>query len=189
MLCSNFDIINTTIHEPNNNLEKVNKWAYQWKMSFNSAPNKQSQEVISSRKLNKGNHPPLGFHNDNVSEANLQKYLGVIFNNSLSIDEHLKMITNKESKTIGPLGKFHKALRRSHQLTIYKAFVRPRLDYDATVHDKDDNIRFLSETGTNAIPCMSCNDKRNRRHVVGVYIIGSGVPSAPSLAQKATRLS
>ena len=97
--------------------------------------------------MNKGNHPPLGFHNDNVSEANLQKYLGVIFNNSLSIDEHLKMITNKESKTIGPLGKFHKALRRSHQLTIYKAFVRPRLDYDATVHDKDDNIGFCQKLG------------------------------------------
>ena len=30
---------------PNNDLVKINTWAYQWKMSFNPDPNKQAQEV------------------------------------------------------------------------------------------------------------------------------------------------
>ena len=30
----------------NDDLKKINKWAFQWKMSFNPDPNKQAQEVI-----------------------------------------------------------------------------------------------------------------------------------------------
>ena len=30
----------------NGDLKKINKWEFQWKMSFNPDPNKQSQEVI-----------------------------------------------------------------------------------------------------------------------------------------------
>ena len=39
---------NTTAKELNNDLVKANRWAYQWKMSFNSNPGKQAQEVIFS---------------------------------------------------------------------------------------------------------------------------------------------
>ena len=34
-------------------------WAFQWTISFNPEPNKQAQEVIFSRKINKIDHPPL----------------------------------------------------------------------------------------------------------------------------------
>ena len=33
-----------------NDLEKISKWAYQWKMSFNSGISKQAQEVLLSQK-------------------------------------------------------------------------------------------------------------------------------------------
>ena len=35
----------------NNDLLKINNWAYQWKMSFNPDPSKQAQEVIFLVKL------------------------------------------------------------------------------------------------------------------------------------------
>ena len=38
----------TTRNELNDDLLKLNNWAYQWKMSFNPDPNKQAQEVIFS---------------------------------------------------------------------------------------------------------------------------------------------
>ena len=38
---------------------KMSNWAFQWKMRFNPEPNKQAQEVIFSRKINKIDHPPL----------------------------------------------------------------------------------------------------------------------------------
>ena len=44
---------NTTAEELNNDLVKISRWAYQWKMSFNPDPSKQAQEVIFSRKTKK----------------------------------------------------------------------------------------------------------------------------------------
>ena len=45
--------VNTTAKELNNDLVKISRWAYQWKMSFNPDPSKQAQEVIFSRKTKK----------------------------------------------------------------------------------------------------------------------------------------
>ena len=39
----------------NDDLKKINKWTFQWKMSFNLDPKKQAQKVIFSRKINKSN--------------------------------------------------------------------------------------------------------------------------------------
>ena len=41
--------VNTSAKELNDDLKKVNDWAFQWKMSFND-PSKQHPEVIFSRK-------------------------------------------------------------------------------------------------------------------------------------------
>ena len=80
---------NTTAKELNNDLVKINRWAYQWKMSFNLDPSKQAQEVIFSRKTKKEYHPPLAFNNNNVSETNSQKHLGVVLDNRLSFEDYL----------------------------------------------------------------------------------------------------
>ena len=49
----------TTRNGLNDDLVKINNWAYLWKMSFNPDPNKPAQEVIFSRKTNRINKPPL----------------------------------------------------------------------------------------------------------------------------------
>ena len=36
----------------NNDLRRISKWAYNWKMLFNSDPSKPAQEVVFSRKRN-----------------------------------------------------------------------------------------------------------------------------------------
>ena len=41
--------VNESVIELNTNLEKINRWVYQWKMQFNPDPNKQSNEVIFSQ--------------------------------------------------------------------------------------------------------------------------------------------
>ena len=84
--------VNTTENELNNGLVKISRWAYRWKMSLNPDPSKQAQELIFSRKTKKEYHPPLAFNNDNVSETNSQKRLGVVLDNHLSFEDHLKMI-------------------------------------------------------------------------------------------------
>ena len=67
----------------NDDLKKINKWAFQWKMSFNPDPNKQAQEVIFSRKLNKPNHPSLNFNNTVVIQSTNHKHLGMILDTNL----------------------------------------------------------------------------------------------------------
>ena len=54
-----FQNTNTTAKELNNDLAKDNRWTYQWKMSFNPDPTKQTQtqEAIFGRKPEKGYHP------------------------------------------------------------------------------------------------------------------------------------
>ena len=53
------DDVSASARELNDDLKKINKWAFHWKMSFNPDPSKQGQEVI--KKLP---HPPLVFNNN-----------------------------------------------------------------------------------------------------------------------------
>ena len=111
-------------------------------MSFNPDPSKQAQEIIFSRKRKKEYHPPFAFNNNNVSETNSQKHLGVVLDNHLSFEDHLKMILNKVNKTIGLLPKLHNILPRSGLLTIKKRFSRPHLDYGDIIYDQAYNASF-----------------------------------------------
>ena len=121
--------INTSAIELNSDLKKINDWAFQWKMTFNPDRSKQAQEIIFSRKLKKARHPPLLFNNNNVSQVNSQKHLGVILDVKLTFEEHLQNVFNKTNKTIGFLRKLANSLPRKALIIIYKVFVRPHLDY------------------------------------------------------------
>ena len=84
--------VNTSAKKSNNDLKKVNDWAFQWKMSFNPDPNKQAQEVIFSCKSKRSTHSPLVFSNNNVSQTYSQKHLGVILDFILTFTEHLNNV-------------------------------------------------------------------------------------------------
>ena len=58
-----------------NDLTKVTKWAFQWKMSFNPDIFKQAHEVIFSRKRSVSSDPPLTFNNMPVAQTNSKKHL------------------------------------------------------------------------------------------------------------------
>ena len=103
--------------------------AYHWKMSFNPDPSKQVKEVIFSRKANQEYHLTLIFDINNVSETNSRKHLGVVLDNRLSFEDHLKIILNKVKRTMGLLLKLQNIIPRFAPLTIYKSLIRPHLDY------------------------------------------------------------
>ena len=96
--------------------------------------------MIFSRKAKKEYHPPLAFNNNNVPETNSQKHLGVVLDNCLSFEDHLKIILNKVNKTIGLLRKLHNILPRSALL--HKSFIRPHFDYGDIVDDQAYNASF-----------------------------------------------
>ena len=135
----------TTRNELNHDLVKINKKAYQWKISSNPDFNKQTQEVIFSRKTKKINHPPLTFNKSTVNQSTSQKHLGVILDASLSFEEHLISVYSKTNKTIGLLRKFQNTSPRQALITIYKAFVRPYLDYGDILYDQAYNASFYQK--------------------------------------------
>ena len=121
--------IAASTEELNNDLRNISKSASQWKMIFNPNLTKQPQEVIFSRKLNKPVHPYLTFNNTQVSQTEFQKHLGLILDNKQILNEHLKGILDKTSKTMGLICKFQPILPRFSLLTIYQTFVSSHLDY------------------------------------------------------------
>ena len=82
------------------------------------------------------------FNNNNVSQVNCQKHLGVILDVKLTFEGHLKNVFNKTNKTIGLLWKLSNLLPRQALVTTYKAFVRPHLDYGDVLYDQDFNNSF-----------------------------------------------
>ena len=96
--------VDTYANELNNDLYQINKWDFQWKISFNPDQSKKVQEVMFSRKTKKFCHPLLHFNNSIFLQSTYQKYLG-IYLDALTFEEHLKAITTKVNKTIGLLQK------------------------------------------------------------------------------------
>ena len=87
-------------------------------------------------------HPSLRFNNSIVSQNPYQKHLGIFLDAWLTFEEHLKVITTKVNKTIGLLHKLQKTLPRPVLMTMYKAFVRPHLDYGDIIYNEAYNETF-----------------------------------------------
>ena len=111
-------------------------------MSFNPDPSKQAQEIIFSRKTKKISHPSLRFNNSIVSQSPYQKQLGMFLDAQLTFEEYLKVITTNVNKTIGIIRKLRNVLPRPALMTMYKACVRPNLDYGDVIYDEAYNETF-----------------------------------------------
>ena len=120
-------------------------------MSFNPVPTKQVQEVFFSRSTTKKIHPKIFFNNIPVSKADSQKHLGLHLDSKLSFDICIKTILTKVNITIALLRKFQQVLPRPSLITIYKAFIRPHLDYgdvifsqafDNSFHQRLESIQY-----------------------------------------------
>ena len=107
----------------------IHNWDFQWKMNFNPDPTKQAQEAIFSRKTKQLPHPPLVLNNTNVTQSIYQKQIFIILDSKLTLENHINMVITKINKTIGLLRKLQNLLPRTTLIKIYKAFVRPHLDY------------------------------------------------------------
>ena len=134
--------VKTSASHFNSDLSKISNWTFHWKRSFNPDPCKQAQEVIFSRKTQKTCHSSDYFNNKSVKQVPSQKRLGMILDTKLNFQEHLKNILNKVNKTIGLLRKLQNILPGGPLLTIYKAFIRPHLNYGDVIYDQHYNNSF-----------------------------------------------
>ena len=82
----------------NDYFNRINNWAFQWKISFNPDPNMQAQEVLFSRKIKKSSQSSLIFDNNIVTQSLTRKHLGIFLDTKLDFQEHPKAYSVKLTK-------------------------------------------------------------------------------------------
>ena len=66
-----------TTNNLDNDLNKINKWDFKWKITFKPDSTKQAQDVIFCRKTIKKIKSKIFFNNIPISKADSQKHLGL----------------------------------------------------------------------------------------------------------------
>ena len=128
-LFSVVDNMNLSVTNLSSGLRKINTWANQWEMNVNPDPNKQAQEVVFPHEVKKTVCLPLNLKNNSVKQVLFQNHRGVYR------DDNLQNMFKKVNKTIGSSRKLQNNLLRAPLATIYKAFIRPNLDYGEILND------------------------------------------------------
>ena len=72
----------------NNDLLKISRSVYQWKMIFNPDVSKQTQEVVFSRKAIATKHATVYLNKVPIIRENFQKYHGLFLDSKLHFVDH-----------------------------------------------------------------------------------------------------
>ena len=132
----------------NNDLAKITPWAGMWLVSFNA---EKTYSVLISRKINKPNHPPLYMLDQQITEVDSHKHLGVYFSNDCSWHRHINYIKDKAWSRINIMRKLKFKLDRKSLETIYLTFIRPILEYgdvvwnNCTQYEKEELEKIQTE--------------------------------------------
>ena len=118
----------------NHDLKLIEKWANQWKMSFNPDITKPPIEIIFSTKNVKPNHPPLFFNGMMVDSKEEHKHIGLTLDKKLTLQSHIKEGIKKANRHIGIMKFMSKYVPRSTLETMYKAYVRSQLEYGDVIY-------------------------------------------------------
>ena len=112
-------------------LQRLADWQESWDMEFHPAKC-QTLSITRNRKPLQPSYVLHGHYLENVSSA---KYLGVTINNTVSWDDHISNTCSKADRVLGFLRRNLKISASNIKEKAYKVFVRPLLEYAASVWD------------------------------------------------------
>ena len=167
-----YSIVNdphTSASELNHDLEVIRQWAYQWKMEFNPDITKQATEMIFSCKRKKPPHPPLYFNGSIVANVTQQKHLGLTILPNLSFKKHLYEKLIKAKKIIGSLKHLSTYMPIKSLELMYKAFVRPHLDYCDIIYHEPAKINPTGQSLTTSMEDVERIQYRAALMVTGAW--------------------
>ena len=81
-------------------------------------------------------YPPITFKKLPVNRGQSHKHLGLTLESKLNFNENISSILSIVNKLTAVLRILQTVLPRHSLLTIYKAFIRPHLDYCDVTYDK-----------------------------------------------------
>ena len=142
-------------------LDNLENWARLWQMKFN---------VGKCKVLHLGRRNPRYEYNmgDRTLEtATEEKDLGVIIDDKLKFHKHTEVQANKANKVLGLLRRSFETLDNENLVWLFKALVRPHLEYCNTVtypvYEKDANLlEGVQRRATKMVPDMTNYDYATR---------------------------
>ena len=111
-------------------LNTLHKWSVDWQMAFNV---KKCFSLSVTKKRKHKSQFTYSMGGENMASTSSTTYLGVTINKSLDWSEHIDSITKKANRILGLLRRNLQKAPREVKTAAYKALVRPRLEYCASV--------------------------------------------------------
>ena len=170
-------------------IDKLLAWSQKWQLPFNTSKCK----IIHYGKKN-ANHA-YTMNGNPITVVQDEKDLGVTFDNSLNFKIHVRNITAKANGRVGLIKRSFMHLNKSSFLTLYKAMVRPILEYCANIwfpinKFELDEIEKVQHRATKIIPGLhdlpyparlrklnlhTLRYRRNRNDIIQVFRILKGI--------------
>ena len=91
---------------------------------------------LSSVEKQNIHYPPITFNKLPVKRVQSHKHLGLALDSKLNFNEHISSILSIVNKLTAVLRNLQTVLPKHSLSTIYKAFIRPHLDYCDVIYDK-----------------------------------------------------
>ena len=104
-------------------------------MLFNPDRTEPDQEVIFPPKKKTQTHPIISLNNIQVEKVPYQKNLGILVDEKLNFKQLVDSVILKMNKVMSVIKKLRHSLPRKSLLNIYKAFLRPLIDYGDIIYD------------------------------------------------------
>ena len=119
--------IHSLISKANTELEKISKWFKLNKLSLNI---KKTNFILFKNKRKAQNVPlELKIDNTRIEQIKKTKFLGVIVNETLTWDDHIKTVKQKVQKNIGIIFRIRHILPFSTLRSLYFTLIHPYLEY------------------------------------------------------------
>lgn len=126
-----------------NHLNELQGWMNKWRIKVNT---EKSQHITFT--LRRKQCPPLFLNNDRIPTKSSVRYLGLLIDNRLTWQEHIKtkrLTLNNRLKTLYRLLHHKSAPSLKQKLLIYTSLLRPIWSYGAQIFGtaKNSNIRRI----------------------------------------------
>ena len=106
-------------------------WEKKWLMEFN--PSKC--EILSVTRKKSPTAYSYTLHGHTLNRVKSTKYLGLTITSDLNWNKHINNITARANQSLGFVKRNVKTRSRDIKTKVYKALVRPRLEYCSTLWD------------------------------------------------------
>ncbi|MES9884076.1 MAG: reverse transcriptase domain-containing protein, partial [Sedimenticola sp.] len=114
-----------------NDINNLQKWSEKWQLKFNRAKCKH-MHLGKDQQFSKY-YMKIGDVETTIQEVNEEKDLGVVMDKNLKFVSHIQTVVKKANRILGVIKRTFKYIDKDVFLNLYKALVRPHLEYASNV--------------------------------------------------------